>query len=177
VHDDQLDNKSNLTSLTVSELPDASLGKRFVFQVYVYTDFAVDGVKSDSSVSMILAGLPSKPTDAPTRQALTDESKLALAIGGAVQNNGSVIISFNIEIDDGLGGSFVELQGMTVNSLLMSATKSVGITSGRYYRARYRAKNEVGFGPYSEVSYILAANMPQQPTTIEAIIIDDHITI
>lgn len=70
----------------------------------MYTDFAVEGVKSDLSASMILAGIPSKPTDVPTRQALTDESKLALAIGGAVQNNGSPITSFNIEIDDGLGG-------------------------------------------------------------------------
>jgi hypothetical protein len=68
----------------VSDLPNSSLGKRFVFQVYAYTDFAESGVKSDPSEAIILAGLPSKPTDAPTRQALTDESKLALAIGGSV---------------------------------------------------------------------------------------------
>lgn len=31
--------------------------------------------------------------------------------------NGSPLVSYNIEIDNGLGGSFVELKGFTVNNL------------------------------------------------------------
>lgn len=41
VHADELDNKSYVTSLVVSDFPASSLGKRFVFAVYVFTDFAV----------------------------------------------------------------------------------------------------------------------------------------
>ena len=52
-----------------------------------------------------------------------------------------------------------------------------GIRSGRYYRTKYRAKNEVGFGTYSEISYVLAASTPLQPNLIVAEIIGDQIKI
>jgi hypothetical protein len=45
-------------------------------------------------------------------------------------NNGSPIISYNIEIDDGFGGSFTELQGYSQNSLAMTAYKRNGVISG-----------------------------------------------
>jgi hypothetical protein len=31
---------------------------------------------------------------------------------------------------------------------------------GRYYRVKYRGRNQIGFGPYSETAYILAADLP-----------------
>lgn len=177
VHATQLANKSYVLSLVVSEFPASSLGKRFVFATHVYTDFAVAGISSNNSASMILAGLPGKPADSPTRESLTDEHNVDIAIVGIVQDNGAAINSLNIEIDNGLGGAFAEVQGQSSNSMQLKATVSTGIVSGRYYRTRYRAKNEVGFGPYSEISYILAASIPEQPTTIEAVINGDKITI
>jgi len=45
----------------------------------------------------------------------------------------------------------------------MTASKSAGIVKGLLYRFRYRAKNEVGFGLYSDVAYILTATMPYNP--------------
>jgi hypothetical protein len=66
---------------------------------------------------------------------------------------------------------------MSANYMLLTATVTTGIQSGRYYRTRYRAKNEVGFGPYSDVTYILAATIPQQPTTISVSITGDQVTI
>jgi hypothetical protein len=51
-----------------------------------------------------------------------------------------------------------------VPSTTLSASKSTGVISGRYYRVRYRAKNIVGFGEYSDTSYILAATIPETPS-------------
>jgi hypothetical protein len=38
------------------------------------------------------------------------------------------------------------------------------VISDRYYRVVYRAKNIVGFGEYSDTSYILAATIPETPS-------------
>jgi hypothetical protein len=37
------------------------------------------------------------------------------------------------------------------------------VIGGAYYRFRYRAKNFNGWGPYSELSYILTATVPSRP--------------
>lgn len=62
-----------------------------------------------------------------------------------------------------MGGSFTELQGFSANSMSLSATKALGIYSGLYYRVRYRAKNAIGWGPYSDIAYILSARIPDTP--------------
>lgn len=45
----------------------------------------------------------------------------------------------------------------------LSAAISTEVISGVYYRFRYRALNEVGFGPYSDFGYILTASVPDKP--------------
>lgn len=42
--------------------------------------------------------------------------------------------------------------------------------SGTHYRFRYRARNEIGYGPYSAVSYVLTASNPVDPSQISATI-------
>lgn len=42
-------------------------------------------------------------------------------------------------------------------------TVTQNITRGRSYRFKYRAKNAVGWGPYSAVSTVLAATVPSAP--------------
>jgi hypothetical protein len=39
-----------------------------------------------------------------------------------------------------------------------------GVKKGRVHRFRYRAKNAVGWGPYSDENSILAANVPSAPS-------------
>lgn len=102
-------------SLTVTEFPISSVGKRFRFMVRVVTDYAE--VDSAVSTSMILADLPDKPSMKPTRNLLTGESTLAVDILAVPGDHGSTITSYNIEVDDGYGGSFIELQGETFASL------------------------------------------------------------
>ena len=93
----------------MTEFPESSVGKRFTFIIKAYTDFAVDGVPSEMSSSMILADRPDKPSIAPSRNSETSESTVAVNIVVVPGDHGSAITSYNIEIDDGYGGSFVEL--------------------------------------------------------------------
>jgi hypothetical protein len=46
-----------------------------------------------------------------------------------------------------------------------------------YYRFRYRAKNEIGYGPLSEISYILTASIPEVPEIISTTIVGSDVVI
>jgi hypothetical protein len=77
-------------------------------------------------------------------------------------DHGSPITEYSIEVDDGVGGDFrVASQTMSMSVVIIE-----DIISGTHYRFRYRAKNEIGFGLYSEIAYILTASAPTDPTLI-----------
>lgn len=78
-------------------------------------------------------------------------------------NGGSEITSYSLEIDDGTGGDFVAVVGLHSSYLRLYYTSNANITKGVTYRLRYRAQNSIGWGPYSDISYILAATVPQAP--------------
>ena len=55
-------------------------------------------------------------------------------------NGGSVIISYSLEMDDGLNGEFTALTGLLQNSLKLKVPiRSPNVITGRTYRFRYRA--------------------------------------
>jgi hypothetical protein len=112
VNYDELQGIYYARSLTVTDFPASSLGKRFRFIVKVYTDYTdANGIESVVSNSIILADLPDQPSTAPTRNVDTDELIVAVNILTVAGDHGSPITSYNIEIDDGNGGEFRELQG------------------------------------------------------------------
>jgi hypothetical protein len=52
--------------------------------------------------------------------------------------------------------------------MALTAKLASGVESGIMYRLRYRAQNEIGFGEYSEIAYILSASKPTEPSVITA---------
>jgi hypothetical protein len=70
------------------------------------------------------------------------------------------IDSYEIQIDDGAGGAFVEVDGFTSPYTLNSITITDQITSGLTYTLRYRAHNIHGWGDFSNEVEILAATIP-----------------
>ena len=177
VHSDILEGKNYITTLEVTDFPANSIGKRFVFLVEVYTKHATYGIESAISSSFILADVPDKPLAAPTRGSNSGEYVIEAEYTEVTVTYGAPVTSYHVDIDDGNGNSFTELQGLTVPDLSLSATKSQGITRGDTYRVRYRAQNEVGFGEYSDISYILAASIPYDPEEALVEIIGDEVTI
>ena len=164
VHAAELAGNSEATSQIVTEFPASSLGLQFVFLVKVhtaYTEFDLGGgVAGQASAALTLAGVPAAPAAAPTRGTSSGSATVHVDFAAVTQTNGAAITSYIVEIDDGLAGSFVELQGLSAPSLSLTATKSTGVVQGRYYRVRYSAQNEIGVGPVSPVAYILAADVP-----------------
>lgn len=63
-------------------------------------------------------------------------------------------------MDDGKGGDFVSLVGFTSDYLRLWHTVTSNITKGTLYRFRYRAKNNIGWSPFSETGFLLAASVP-----------------
>lgn len=67
-------------------------------------------------------------------------------------------------MDDGRTGNFTSLIGFKANSLLTEFTIDDAdlIIKGRQHRFKYRAKNIVGWGPYSDDAFVLAARVPDR---------------
>jgi hypothetical protein len=112
VHAADLAGNSAATGQVVTELPVDALGKEFVFQLQVlteYTNLISQAVMGEASYPMLFAGVPGTPSSAPTRGALSGSYIIHIEIGTVAESNGAGITSYHIIIDDGLGGSFVEL--------------------------------------------------------------------
>lgn len=78
-------------------------------------------------------------------------------------NGGSAIISYSLEVDDGAGGSFIEIVGgspLSAPYTLNSKVVTTAVASGATYRVRYRTYNVHGWGDYSPEGSITAATVP-----------------
>ena len=104
----------------------------------MFTNYALDGIESNLSESMILADVPDKPSSQPTRNIATSQSTVAVNILTVAGDHGSAITTYVIEMDDGFGGAFVPIQGELSNSLDLTTSVSENIVSSRHYRFRYR---------------------------------------
>lgn len=118
----------------------------------------------------LLASVPLKPTDVPASDSTVTSStviRVTYSVGTvgvtAPDDGGSPLVSYEVQMDDGLGGDFVSLSGKDLNTLVTHLTVTQGIKKGRVHRFRYRAKNAVGWGDFSDEASILAANVPSAP--------------
>lgn len=76
-------------------------------------------------------------------------------------NGGASITSYNLQWDNGSGGStWVDLVGLSPSSTATSFTVSTGVVSGTTYRFRVRAANVYGWGGFSPVLSVKAAAAP-----------------
>ncbi len=92
-------------------------------------------------------------------------SKTTIVVGWRypIDDGGCVIQKYSVERDDGLGGSFTPL-ATSLSSSQYRYTISSGLTTGRNYRIKVSATNNVGTRVGNLVS-IIAANVPDTPGT------------
>lgn len=153
----EVENKDYLRSHTVT-LDVSNAGKQFRFKLGVKNEI---GEIQSSISSQILAGPPAKPTvQIASDASVTNTSRIKATWGEIVDNGGDDIISYSLEIDDGLGGDFVALIGYEEAYLRLEYTIEQNIGRAVNYRLRYRATNRIGWSPYSDIVFILAANRP-----------------
>lgn len=80
------------------------------------------------------------------------------------ENGGSQVLTLHLEWDQGTG-VWSSLIGGTSYSMHTTFTVT-GLTPGNWYQFRYRAKNDFGWGIYSNPRSIQAATMPDKISTI-----------
>lgn len=161
VHATSVNDQPTLRSLTITDLPVGVVGQKMRIQVKAKNKA---GLYAESDVlEVVVAGVPSTPLSAPLEDTtVTSKSTVGMTYS-APDNQGSAILSYEVQIDDGLGGSFISFAGTTSNHLELSAETSSGIVQGRTYRVRYRARNVNGRSGFSPIASILAASPPDAP--------------
>jgi len=121
VHDEELRGNPQAAGQVVTELPAGGLGSEFVFQLRVFTEYTLlvdgDGVRGEASVPILYAGVPGAPANPPRRGILSSATVLHAEVEAVTTTNGAAITSYELQVDDGLGGPFEELKGATAPSL------------------------------------------------------------
>jgi hypothetical protein len=74
------------------------------------------------------------------------------------ENGGSEITQYELQYDDGERGDFKSVYQLSTTLIITE-----GVIAGASYRTRYRAKNFNGWGPISDINYVLAATAPPKP--------------
>lgn len=162
VHSATVHNNRRLRTFIITELPAGVVGNKMNIQVKAKN---LAGLNGESDIlEVTVAGVPSKPTTGPTEDTrITSKSVIGVTYTEP-NNQGSTIVSYEVQIDDGNEGSFTTFAGGdTSNHISLSAHTSTGIVKGLTYRVRYRAKNVNGWGEYSDITYIIAASVPDPP--------------
>lgn len=117
-------------------------------------------------LSAVIAGLPDTPLTGPQDiVTVTDASQIGLFLPIITNNGGSVIISYNLLMDDGRNGDFFSYAGDDSLISLVRVFTLTNVTKGLTYRFKYRVKNSIGWTGYSPITYILAASVPAIPVT------------
>jgi len=154
----EIRDKPHYTLHTSAEATD--VGATYIFKVEAYN---VQGSTFSDSIGFVVGDIPSTPANAPTSDvAVTTTQKLKIDFEELADDGGSNILSYSLEIDNGRGGPFQPLFGTLSNSLSTSFT-TTSVERGHVYRARYRARNAIGWGEYSPIAYLRAAVKPSAP--------------
>ena len=115
-----------------------------------------------------MSAIPDTPLSGPASDpTYSDNTKMKILYGPQtyLQNGGSDILSYELQMDNGLGGNFTSLIGFNSSSLETSYIVSTGLVTGLMYRFKYRSENINGFSLWSPVTYIKAATVPSRPPT------------
>ena len=139
--------------LVVTNFAASSEGKFVRFSVRAYN--REGHVDSGTYVSILYAAIPSKPSSTPQHVAAESNSTiiaLTLPELAPAETGNTDILAYSLEMDNGQAGDFFQ-----VASESMIVEYNVTVERGLTYRFRYRARNSVGWGPYSDAIEVLAA--------------------
>ena len=116
-----------------------------------------------SDTSYILAAqVPSKPKIPVFKEATVTTIKIDLELN--INNGGTPITLYELEINDGtLNGAFTPVTSYTQTSEFIIDKTAEGLTTGLIYKIRFRARNLIGPGEYSNTLYVALNDIPVTP--------------
>jgi titin len=140
----------------------AVLGSYYVFKI-VATN-RQGSVTSLLSSPMIWAGVPAKPGAAPVSAAsITNWERIKLDYTTVTDDGGATVLSYELQQGSPLLNDWQTIVGGDPHTLSLTYTISQNITKGLDYTFRYRAVNQIGGGPWSDMVEVKAAAEPLAP--------------
>jgi hypothetical protein len=146
-----------------------SVGKVFRIKVRAFNPA---GWIDSPIIGVRLAVVPSQP---PAPLKIIDGSsstRIQIDIGHfdfVLESGGCPVQSFEIQMDDGIGGYYRSMTGYLTPYMTPSFAVTSGIERGLTYRFRYRARNCKGWGLFSDELYVLAAQKPNAPPAVRRV--------
>lgn len=108
----------NLNYFTITNFTSNPSPEGKTFWIYLEATNS-EGTSTSGIVSILLAQLPSKPNN-PVSLVAWDKDELTVRFDALTlnsENGGSLILSYQLDIDDGLNGEFIPVIGFNSNSL------------------------------------------------------------
>lgn len=159
-----INNKPTLRTFVVSTFTSSDTSKTYKFKIMASN---LIGSVESPEVSFVLAAVPDKPTTAPTLNlAATSASRIGVdyAAFTVAMNGGSAVLSYELQMYNYTSSSWLSLVGgASAYTIATSFTQEQGLEKGSTYMFRYRAWNINGAGEFSDVSYLVAAQVPARP--------------
>lgn len=139
-----------------------ALGHTINAKLIAYNDYGTS-LESSAGGGAVIVLVPDAPVSLANVPSLTRDNKIGLSWTDGPSNGGTVIIDYEVYYDQG-GSTFVQVE----DGITQRQSTTTGLTSGTTYKLKVRARNSVGYGPFSTEISILAAQVPDQiaePTT------------
>lgn len=168
VNQTEIQNKPYITEWKVESLTE--IGNEYLFKVVVYNE---NGYAESDSVAFVLAAVPDTPGSAPVQDYNSaGRNQIAMTYGMTTsENGGSPILGYQIWRDNGEGGDFFYV--FHQDSVLAESYIDYGLENGKEYRYKYRARNINGWSEFSDVAYLIAADVPSKPPTPVLLSVND----
>ena len=107
--------------------------------------------------------MPDAPVNLQNDATQTSASKIRVTWQAGASNGGSQVIDYWLYYDQGTS-NWVELAGSLVG--IYSYTTTISLTPGVTYSFKVASRNSVGYSDFSTTLAVLAAQLPDQPTTV-----------
>jgi hypothetical protein len=140
-----------MSTLTSSEFSYV-LGDLVIVQIRSKNEKGFSALSPTNMIGALVEVIPQAPVNPPRRGVKTNEVRLGVDwdfLTTYEMRGGTDIDSYELQIDDGLGGNFLEVVGFTSYYSLNSILISSNINSGFTYKLRYRAHNVHGWSDFS----------------------------
>jgi hypothetical protein len=133
VHAADVRNKPTLSSFSVTSFPaGTAVGANLRFKIIVFNQGGFD-TTSTNSTRVELAAVPAAPAGAPARDhAVTSGSVIRVAYLPPPNDGGSPLTSYEVQMDDGLGGGFSTVAGGVGQVYLKTYFIALGSASCNY---------------------------------------------
>jgi hypothetical protein len=111
-------------------------------------------------VAYLFASTPSKPATPPLLVQYNSTYAL-VEFGYSDSNEGSDILSYSLQVRDGITSRWTTLAEENVDSLV--TISNIELFKGTAYELRYRVKNVYGWSEFSDIASFVAADAPSKP--------------